>query len=39
MHTSPVLILFLAYQDHHFGLLYYLALMDAHSSDKIDVYQ
>lgn len=36
MHTSPVLILFLAYQDH-LGHLHYLTLMDAYSSDKMDV--
>jgi len=39
MHTSPVLILFLAYQDHYFGLPYYLASMDVYSSDKMDIYQ
>lgn len=38
MHTSPVLILFLAYQDH-LGHLYDLTLRDVHSSDKMDAYQ
>lgn len=38
MHTSPILIIFLAYQDH-LGHLYYLTSMDAYSSDKMDVYQ
>lgn len=38
MHTSPVLILFLAYQDH-LGHLYDLTLMDVYSSDKMDAYQ
>lgn len=39
MHTSPILILFLAYQDHRLGLLYYLTLMDARNSDEMDVCQ
>lgn len=39
MLTSPVLILFLAYQDHQLGLLYYLSLTDAYSRDKTNVYQ
>lgn len=38
MHTSPVLILFLAYQDH-LGHLYDLTLRDVYSSDKMDAYQ